>query len=81
MHAMEAGLLTYGSSYLPTPSQRIIRQWRVLSAFVPVHSGASVRELHPLPASSTSIANSANNSRELSSDETANVKHGFARSS
>lgn len=81
MHAMEAGLLTYGSSYLPTPSQRIVRQWRVLSAFVPVHSGASVRELHPLPASSTSIANSANISRELLSDETANVKHGFARSS
>jgi hypothetical protein len=81
MHAMEAGLLTYGSSYLPTPSQRIVRQWRVLSAFVPVHSGAPVRELHPLPASSTSIANSANNSRELLSDETANVKHGFARSS
>jgi hypothetical protein len=53
---MEAGLLTHGSSYLPTPSQRMARQWLVLSAFVPVHSGASVRELHPLPASSTYIA-------------------------
>jgi hypothetical protein len=56
MHAMEAGLLTYGSSYLPTPSQRMARQWLVLSVFVPVHSGASVRELHPLPAMSTYIA-------------------------
>jgi hypothetical protein len=56
MHAMEAGLLTYGSSYLPTPSQRMAHQWLVLSAFVPVHSGASVREFHPLPAISTYIA-------------------------
>jgi hypothetical protein len=56
MHAMEAGLLTYGSSYLPTPSQQMARQWPVLSAFVPVHSGASVRELHPLPAIFTYIA-------------------------
>ena len=55
MHTMEAGLLTYGSSYLPTPSQRMARQWLVLSAFVPVHSGASVREFHPLPAISTYI--------------------------
>jgi hypothetical protein len=56
VHAMEAGFLTYGSSYLPTPSQRMARQWHVLLAFVPVHSGASVRELHPLPASITYIA-------------------------
>jgi len=56
MHAMEAGLLTYGSSYLPTPSQQLTCQWLVLSTFVPVHSGASVRELHPLPVIYTYIA-------------------------
>ena len=56
MKAMEAGLLTDGSSYSPTPSQRIIRQWPILLAFVPDHSGAPVRELHPLPASATYIA-------------------------
>ena len=54
--AIEAGLLTDGSSYSPTPSQRCPRQWLVLLAFVPDHSGASVRELHPLPSSFTSIA-------------------------
>jgi hypothetical protein len=47
--AMQAGLLTDGSSYSPTPSQRIVRQWPILLAFVPDHSGAPVRELHPLP--------------------------------
>jgi hypothetical protein len=65
MHAMEAGLLTYGSSYLPTPSQQMARQWLVLSAFVPVHSGASVRELHPLPAISTYIAICSSINQEL----------------
>jgi hypothetical protein len=59
MHAMEAGFLTHGSFYWPTPSQRLARQWLILLAFVPVHSGASVRELHPLPASFTSIARTA----------------------
>jgi hypothetical protein len=54
--AMQAGLLTDGSSYSPTPSQRIFRQWPILLAFVPDHSGAPVRELHPLPASATYIA-------------------------
>jgi hypothetical protein len=48
--ALEAGLLTLGSSYWPTPSQRLPRQWSILLAFVPDHSGASVRELHPLPS-------------------------------
>jgi hypothetical protein len=74
MHAMEAGLLTHGSSYLPTPSQRIARQWLVLLAFVPAHSGASVRDFHPLPASSTSIARSLRGNREISCRAT-NVKH------
>jgi hypothetical protein len=54
--AIEAGLLTDGSSYSPTPSQRLLCQWRILLAFVPAHSGASVRESHPLPTSVTSIA-------------------------
>ena len=54
--AIGAGLLTLGSSYSPTPSQRISRQWHVLLAFVPDHSGASVRELHPLPVRCTRIA-------------------------
>jgi transposase-like protein len=57
--ALEAGLLTLGSSYWPTPSQRLPRQWSIPLAFVPDHSGASVRELHPLPSSSTSRAATA----------------------
>jgi hypothetical protein len=52
----EVGLLTDGSSYSPTPSQWLPGSWLVLLAFVPAHSGASVRDLHPLPRSSTSIA-------------------------
>jgi hypothetical protein len=71
--AIEAGLLTLGSSYSPTPSQRLSRSWPVLLAFVPDHSGASVRELHPLPSSSTSIAVIVNISIPLSSGAT-NVK-------
>jgi hypothetical protein len=58
--AIEVGLLTDGSSYSPTPSRRIPRQWLVLLAFVPDHSGAPVRDLHPLPVCSTSIAGTAN---------------------
>jgi hypothetical protein len=58
--AIEGGLLTLGSSYGPTPSQRSPRQWRLPLAFVPDHSGASVRELAPLPNSSASIAVTAN---------------------
>ena len=54
--AIEAGLLTCGSSYSPTPSQPSCGQWPALLAFVPAYSGASVRELHPLPASVTYIA-------------------------
>src|SRR6266511_4098314 len=54
--AIWAGLLTIGSPYSPTPSQRLARQWLVLLAFVPDHSGAPVRELHPLPARSPHIA-------------------------
>jgi hypothetical protein len=54
--AIEAGLLTGGLSYSPTPSQPYDGQWLVQLAFVPDHSGASVRDLHPLPVSSTSIA-------------------------
>jgi hypothetical protein len=64
--AIEAGLLTDGSSYLPTPSQQRACQWPVLLAFVPDHSGAPVREWHPLPVSSTSIARIANGYRDLS---------------
>jgi hypothetical protein len=56
LKAIEAGLLTLGSSYLPMPSQRLTRQWLMRLAFVPDYSGASVRELHPLPACFTSIA-------------------------
>jgi hypothetical protein len=51
---VEAGLLTDGSSYSPTPSRRLVPQWLILLAFVPAHSGASVRDLHPLPACVTS---------------------------
>jgi hypothetical protein len=53
--ATEVGLLTCGSSYSPTPSQPSRGQWPALLAFVPAYSGASVRELHPLPASVTYI--------------------------
>ena len=56
MWAIEAGLLTDGSSYSPTPSRQIIHQWLILLAFVPAHSGASVRDLHPLPVCSASRA-------------------------
>ncbi len=69
VEAIEAGLLTDGSSYSPTPSRRTHRQWLILLAFVPAHSGAPVRELHPLPASSTSIAVISDVDRELSSGE------------
>ena len=55
LKAIEAGFLTLGSSYLPTPSQRPTRQWLMRLAFVPDYSGASVRESHPLPACFTSI--------------------------
>jgi hypothetical protein len=58
--ALEAGLLTFGSSYWPTPSRRLPRQWFIPLAFVPDYSGASVRESHPLPSSSTSRAAIAN---------------------
>jgi hypothetical protein len=77
--AIEAGLLTDGSSYSPTPSQQRACQWPVLLAFVPDHSGAPVREWHPLPVSSTSIARIVNGHRELSCGAT-NVKHRFAAS-
>jgi hypothetical protein len=53
---IEAGLLTDGSFYSPTPSRWMTHQWLPLLAFVPDHSGASVRELHPLPACLASIA-------------------------
>jgi hypothetical protein len=56
MQALEAGLLTCGSSYSPTPSQPSRGQWPALLAFVPAYSGASVRDFHPLPVSSTSRA-------------------------
>jgi hypothetical protein len=56
VQTLKTGLLTDGSSYLPTPSQRLLRQWHLLLAFVPAHSGASVREFHPLPVSSASRA-------------------------
>ncbi len=79
MKAIEAGLLTDGSSYSPTPSQPSDGQWLVQLAFVPDHSGASVRELHPLPVSSTSIARRTNGDWELPS-RAANVKHNFAAS-
>jgi hypothetical protein len=64
VQAIEAGLLTDGSSYSPTPSQRLLCQWRTLLAFVPAHSGASVRDFHPLPVSSTSIAIICNHSHQ-----------------
>jgi hypothetical protein len=64
VQAIEAGLLTDGSSYSPTPSQRLLCQWRILLAFVPAHSGASVRDLHPLPVSSTSLAITCNHSHQ-----------------
>jgi hypothetical protein len=54
--AIEVGLLTRGSSHSPTPSQPFDGQWYVPLAFAPAHSGASVRDLHPLPASVTYIA-------------------------
>jgi hypothetical protein len=56
VQAMQAGLLTDGSSYSPTPSQHVTRQWLNLLAFVPDYSGAPARELHPLPGSATGIA-------------------------
>jgi hypothetical protein len=54
---IEAGLLTCGSPYSPTPSQPPDGQWLIQLAFVPAYSGASVRDLHPLPESMPSIAN------------------------
>jgi hypothetical protein len=71
--AIEVGLLTCGSSYSPTPSQPSRGQWPALLAFVPAYSGASVRDLHPLPVSLISIARIAIDSRELSFGA-ANVK-------
>ena len=56
MKAIWVGLLTRGSFYSPTPSRLFDSQWLVQLAVVPAHSGASVRELHPLPASVTHIA-------------------------
>ena len=74
MTAIEVGLLTRGSSYSPTPSQPSHGQWPALLVFVPAYSGASVRDLHPLPVSFISIARIAIDSREVSSGA-ANVKH------
>jgi hypothetical protein len=54
--ALEVGLLTCGSPYWPMPSERFPDSWPLLLAFVPAYSGASVRDLHPLPRSSTSRA-------------------------
>ena len=54
--AIEVGLLTCGSSYSPTPSQPTRGQWPALLVFVPAYSGASVRDLHPLPVNLLSIA-------------------------
>jgi hypothetical protein len=76
MKAIEAGLLACGSSYSPTPSQPSDGQWLVQLAFVPAYSGASVRDLHPLPVSSTSIARTVNCWKCLSSGAT-HVKHNF----
>ena len=56
MTALEVGLLTRGSAYWPTPSQPSTGQWPILLAFVPAYSGASVRDLHPLPEHLTSRA-------------------------
>jgi hypothetical protein len=92
VQAIGAGLLTDGSSYSPTPSQRLLCQWRTLLAFVPAHSGASVRDSHPLPVSSTSIAITCNHSHqypawqctERAIDITRNaqaVKHFFGKGS
>lgn len=50
---IQAGLLTDGSFYSPTPSQQSTHQRRALLASVPDHSGASVWELHPLPVNVT----------------------------
>jgi hypothetical protein len=77
MKAVEAGLLTCGSLYSPTPSQRCIHQWHVLLAFVPAHSGASVRDSHPLPIGSTSTAETANVMIAVSS-RAEDVKHNVA---
>ena len=74
MTALEVGLLTCGSPYWPTPSERFPDSWPLLLAFVPAYSGASVRELHPLPESLISIARIAIRSRDLSPGA-ANVKH------
>jgi hypothetical protein len=71
---IEVGLLTDGSSYSPTPSRWITHQWLPQLAFVPDHSGASVRELHPLPACSTSIAITEKISRKNISPEPTDVK-------
>ena len=54
--AIEAGLLTCRSSYSPTPSQPSRGQWLALLVFVPAYSGASTRDLHPLPVKLISIA-------------------------
>ena len=72
--AIEVGLLTCGSSYSPTPSQPFHGQWPALLAFVPAYSGASVRELHPLPVSLISIARIAIRCGEVSPGAT-NVKY------
>jgi hypothetical protein len=77
--AIEAGLLTCGSSYSPTPSQPSRGQWPALLAFVPAYSGASVRELHPLPVSLISIARIAIRSLDLS-PRAAHVKYYVAAS-
>ena len=74
MKAMQAGLLTDGSSYSPMPSRWASHQWLTQLAFVPDHSGASVRELHPLPACSTSIAIAEKNARKNISSEPTDVK-------
>jgi hypothetical protein len=74
--ATEVGLLTCGSSYSPTPSQPSRGQWPALLAFVPAYSGASVRDLHPLPVSLISIARIAIRFKEISSGA-ANVKSMF----
>jgi hypothetical protein len=71
--ALEVGLLTRGSSYLPTPSQPSRGQWHSLLAFVPAYSGASVRDLHPLPVSFSSRARITIRSKEVSPGAT-NVK-------
>ena len=62
--AIEVGLLTRGSLYSPTPSQPFGGQWLVQLAFVPAYNGASVRELHPLPASVPYIATGVQTAEE-----------------